>query len=278
MAQYNEEHSISFVDTSSEEYKNYKNDETNPDPRKDTWSTWKLIPSARPYFAPPPVKGNLIDVPGGNGSINLSTVLTGYPIYSDRTGSFQFDIMNTNVDSRGSKYWSEIYSELMEFFHGKELVAILNDDRAFYYKGVLTIGDYSPDKVNSKITINYDVYPYKRDLVASNEPWLWDPFDFVTGFINDYTSDIELTSGGTTSIMLLGRGMPVCPTINCADNGVVLHVVQNISFPELDGRDFTLKSGDNVVPEFIIKDGPPPVLFTLKGTGKVTIFYRGGSL
>ena len=60
----------------------------------NTWDTWWLIPSSRPVINPPGFKSNYIEIPGMDGSIDISTVLTGgYPTYSNRTGSIEYYVM-----------------------------------------------------------------------------------------------------------------------------------------------------------------------------------------
>ena len=85
---------------------------------KNTWDDWKILPTERPVFAPPKPKTTYIDIPGGNGALDLSESLTGYPIYENRTGSFKFRVMNDYVE------WHERYTEIMEHLHGRSMNAI----------------------------------------------------------------------------------------------------------------------------------------------------------
>ena len=41
----------------------------------NTWDDWHILAESRPVFAPPEPKTNYIDVPGGNGSLDLSELL-----------------------------------------------------------------------------------------------------------------------------------------------------------------------------------------------------------
>ena len=44
---------------------------------KNTWDDWHLIPKSRPLVNPPSVKTNVVDIPGGDGALDLSTALSG---------------------------------------------------------------------------------------------------------------------------------------------------------------------------------------------------------
>jgi len=145
---------------------------------KNTWDDWHLVPSTRPLFNPPVQKVKTLDIPGGDGLIDLSTSLTGYPVYQNRTGSIEFLVMN------GYKTWDNTYSDVMNYLHGRTMKAILEDDPDYYYEGRFTVNSWKSEKNWSKITIDYSVGPYKwaiHDSLDSN--WLWDPFSFVDGVI-----------------------------------------------------------------------------------------------
>ena len=61
---------------------------------KNTWDDWHLIPSTRPLVNPPSRKKNTVDIPGADGSLDLSNVVSGHPVYENRSGSFEFIVEN----------------------------------------------------------------------------------------------------------------------------------------------------------------------------------------
>lgn len=107
---------------------------------KNTWDDWHLIPTSRPLFNPPTVKSNLVEIPGGDGTLDLTTALTGRPTYNNRTGSWTFIVQN------GFKDWSALYSEIMVYLHGQKFKAILEDDPAYYYEGRFSVNQWKSDK------------------------------------------------------------------------------------------------------------------------------------
>jgi len=159
---------------------------------KDTWADWKLIPTSRPAFAPPPLKTKTIDIPGGNGSLDVSQALTRYPIYENRTGIIDFMVVNdfyeivTNTDE-----WYERYSEIANYLHGNRFRVTLDDDRKWFYVGKFAVDAWKSDKNYSTITISYTLEPYKwNHLYVGIDEWEWDTFNFTEDTINtDYMSD-----------------------------------------------------------------------------------------
>lgn len=144
---------------------------------KNTWDDWHLIPASRPLFNPPSVKTNYVDIPGGDGMLDLTTALTGHPTYSNRTGSWTFYVQN------GFKDWTALYSEIMVYLHGQHLKAVLEDDPAYYYEGRFSVNQWKSDPQWSQIVIDYNVGPYKKEIGNTGSDWLWDPFNFETGII-----------------------------------------------------------------------------------------------
>ena len=128
---------------------------------KHTWDNWHIAPSSRPVFNPPRQKVNTLDIQGGNGMIDLSESLTGYPVYNNREGSFEFIVMNDY------KPWQETYSDIADYIHGQKMRAVLEDDPQYYYEGRFSVNSWKSDKDWSKITIDYNVSPYKMRKVDS---------------------------------------------------------------------------------------------------------------
>lgn len=229
---------------------------------KNTWDDWHLIPSKRPSFNPPTVKSQYVDIPGGNGVLDLTESLTGYPLYNTRTGSWEFYVENR------FKPWDELYSEISNYLHGQKLRAILEDDPDFYYEGRFTVDEWNSDSWWSKITISYDVYPYKKELTSSLENWLWDPFNFETGIVREYG---ELEVNDTLTLEIPSRQEYICPKIIVtSSDGTGMNLQYN-------SKTYHLNDGENLLPEVTFGGG---VTVTLKftGNGTVSVDYQGGSL
>ena len=178
----------------------------------NTWKDWHLIPSSRPLFNAPKVKTNYIDLPGGNGSIDATQVLSSYIYYNNREGSNEFYVANGFGD------WATRFSEIMNYLHGKKVKVILSDDPGFYYRGRLAVNQWKSEKDFSKIVIDYILEPYKYEVLSTNDDWLWDPFNFYTGIIRKKSDYTEVHVNGypghlTYEMNFYPRAMPVVPII-----------------------------------------------------------------
>ena len=167
-------HSITFTDFS------------NPNDKANTWDDWHLIPYPRPHVAPPQQNRKTVDIPGKNGHVDISNILTGYATYKNRTGQWDFYVEND--------YWSwEVaYSSIMGFLNGNTFRIVLEDDPGYYYYGQCWVNAWQSDRTHSRITLEYDLYPYKNDIETSLDDWIWDPFNFETDTITEPLTDIVL--------------------------------------------------------------------------------------
>ena len=229
----------------------------------NTWDDWHLIPATRPVFNPPETKTHYVDIPGANGQIDLTESLTGYPVYENRTGSIEFYVAN------GYEDWDVIYSKILSYLHGKTHRAYPESESNgyFYYEGRFEVNKWTSDKWYSKITIDYDVYPYRKEPYSSTESWLWDPFDFELGIVREYG---DLVVDGTLEMTIDGRQEPIVPEITVdSDDGSGMTV-------KVGSTIYELEDGVNVIPSIVVSDESVTLTFT--GNGSVNIEYRGGLL
>lgn len=143
----------------------------------NTWHDWFIVPTSRPSINQPEVKEERLDLPGGNGDIDLTSVLTGYPVFKNRTGDLEFIAINTNEN------WALRYSKLASFLNGQKMYMILLDDPLWYYEGRFKVDNWTAGDSWSKVKVSYTLYPYKRSLTKVDEDYLWDTIDFENGII-----------------------------------------------------------------------------------------------
>ena len=138
---------------------------------KNTWDDWHLVPSSRPLINPPEVKTSYVELIGGDGFLDLTTSLTPKPTYENRTGSWEFFVINPGQLPSDTPFtdWTVLYSQIMAYLHGKKHTIILDDEPDYYYSGRLFVDSWRSSPGNSIITINYNVAPFKKKINGSKE-------------------------------------------------------------------------------------------------------------
>ena len=252
---------------------------------KNTWADWHLVPTTRPIATPPSVKTQVVDLPAGDGFIDLSELLTGDINYGSRQGSWAFI---AHPDYAWKESWETKYKEILRVLHGKVYKVWLEDDPNYYYEGRFSVAGWQPGANWSQVTINYTLKPFKKELYMSNEPWLWDPFSFVDGVIRNY-NEIELHYDPitTTQIMIVTGDERITPEFittgvgSSASDRIYMSVVTP---PGAEGSatgstSYRLSNGSNIFEDLRIKGRGVTLWFTPTANNQtVTIKYRGGWL
>lgn len=224
---------------------------------KHTYLDWGLLPKSRPTVAPPDVVTNYVDVPGLDGQLDLSEVLTGRVGYQTRDFSAEFLV----IDARNR--WYTLYSEILDTLHGQRVKIILDEDPVYYYMGRVTVNTLKSDRKTATISLKAVCDPYKLEIAGSLDDWLWDTFNFETGIIRDYKA---LTVDGTLTLTIPGTRRPCIPTITTS-------TAMTAAF---GSKEYALTAGDNRISGICITQGDNVLTFT--GNGTVSIDYRGGRL
>lgn len=224
---------------------------------KNTWDDWHLIPKTRPLFSSPPVKFNYIELSGTDSLLDLTTVMSGKPLYGNRSGSWTFIVENGFMD------WATLYSEIMVYLHGQKLKAILEDDPNYYYEGRFSVNDWKSNPDWSEIVIDYNVGPYKKHLLGSDD-WLWDTFNFETDTIRYYKN---LVVDGSLDVVVIGDMMDAVPVL--VSSAANMKLIYN-------GTTYNLDRGANQFRDVVISTGENNLRFV--GNGTISINIIGGRL
>lgn len=207
---------------------------------KHSFHNWRLMMRSRPIISPPTPKTMYVDVPGANGSLDLTDTLTGYTQYKNRKISFEFVVM------AGRAEWPAIYSEIMDALHGKVVEIVFDDDPHYFYKGRVTVGSWEAENVMTAIlTMTAEVEPFKTARFCDH-------------------SYRNLKVDGSLTVNVHGTCKPSVPSLTVSDD-------MHVSFM---GNTYTLTAGENTLPEIVIRQGKNLLEFT--GNGTVSIIYRGG--
>lgn len=252
----------------------------------DFCSKWHLVPEGKPIINPPGLKEKNFDNPGGDGIFDMTESLTGFPLFNQRTGTLSFLVLHDWEN------WPDVYSQIATFLHGRNVQMILNDDPEYYYNGRLKINQWASDRGRDRLTIDYNLDPYKLARWETNsENWLWDPFRFFDGNAVPRTDSVipfaqtqNIPYSGTKNIYIPGRdvGRPVTPVFTLSDGSTCTRF--RVYNPEVTGNTYvqkTLVVGENNHFMDCILSGFSPSnqnRIEIQGTGTISITYRAGKL
>lgn len=110
-------------------------------------------------LSPPEPKTYTVDIPGGDGVIDLTQSLTGDVAYKNRQQEFSFMVVNPDSFER-------VKTDVSNFLHGKEFDYQITMDPGYTYHGRFSVTDYShgmysyPGLVGT-FNVSIDADPYK---------------------------------------------------------------------------------------------------------------------
>lgn len=107
---------------------------------------------------PPSPKTYTLDIPGGNGKIDLTEVLTGNTVYDNRTQEFSFYAIAVED-------FEKLKTDVSNFLHGNSFDYKITMDPEYTYHGRFKVSGYSHGAYSigrvGIITISIDADPYK---------------------------------------------------------------------------------------------------------------------
>lgn len=188
-------------------------------------------------------KLNLIDIPGANGSKDISEQPAGRMMYKDRTITWTFALYP------GDK-WETKHAEVSNALNGLRCTIHLGTDWDWYYEGRLVVKEYNVDKALRQITVEAICKPYKRKFALSG-------------------GDFEVTTE-RADIRLHNEQLPVVPDFYADVEAEITWQGSSVVIaPEtwFSSLDIELPKGESVIG-----------LRATSAPGKVRILYREGSL
>lgn len=186
------------------------------------------IPPAEP-------KITMIDIPGGDGSVDLTEAL-GDVKYKDRNCKFTFSVLPTDD-------FEEKKREVSGLLNGLRCKITVDKDPDYYWIGRCSVDEYASDRNLHQIVIKAIVSPYKYKQEVTKV--------FVPGALN-----------GVRVVLYNGR-KPVCPVITAMQNDDI----RNDNFVYVFGE-----TGDHIIPE--VKLGFGENVFWVSSTNGMTFTYQ----
>ena len=192
----------------------------------------------------PEHREDYVEVPGRNGALDLSTVLTdGEPYYGSREFSA---ILESSEGTRMER--EERISKMVNQLDGWRHNIILPDDPEHYIVGRLRVNKLYSDTAHASVQVT-----------ATCDPWRYSKTETVVGLIATATEQ-------TVALVNLGR-RSVVPVIKVTGGDVTL--IFNNGFEEYT---WTLSPGEYIRAPLYLKTGS--TLLRYSGTGQVTLTYR----
>ena len=195
-------------------------------------------------ITPATPKTNYIEIPGADGSVDLTEV-HGEVKYYDRTLRFTFT-MNPSGDLSEAA-WEEKRTEVSNYLNGFACYITLDKDPTYCWNGRCVVDSYLSNKRLRQFVISATVRPYKmkRDETV------------VSFALSDKEKTVVIRNGKKT----------VYPVIDCTEsNTIITHGNSTFSFPagSHNTTDIKFVYGDNEL--------------RLSGSGTVTFRFLEGDL
>lgn len=193
-------------------------------------------------LTPAKPKTSYIDIPGGDGSLDLTEAL-GEVKFDNRDFTFTF-----SVNPSDEMTFDEKVMQVSNALNGKKCNITIDRDPDWYWVGRCTVDQYAQDRNLKKIVIKATVHPYKLKQTVT---------------VATYT----LVADVPQVVVLKNNRKSVVPEITCGANNMVVeanYLTKNLSAGTHKILDFQLVEGNNV--------------FKLSGSGSISFKYQEGAL
>ena len=212
---------------------------------KDTYTEYGLLLASK-SISLPEVRTNMIDVPGRDGLLDASEVLTGEVTYKNRTITLKL----TGVDTVSGKKWPATISDFCNKVHGKRVKVTFPEDTTHYYSGRCSVGQVELVKMMQAIPVTVDCDPWKY----KNAKTTVSRSDLSTSY---------------KQLSLPNERRPVIPTITVAQDTTLLWGSSTIN----------ISAGDHILPAIRLAAGSNTLKAKVaSGTGSITVTYQEASL
>ena len=180
---------------------------------------------------PAQVKTNYIDIPGADGTVDLTEAL-GDVKFKDRSCSFIFTCFPYEDFEVKKK-------QVSNFLNGKRCILVLDKDQQYYWEGRCFVSEYASDKNLRRIAVTANVAPYKMKRVVT---------------------DVIVPAGTKTLGTLINGRRKVVPTITLTAAATIV----------FEGNVYNLGVGTHNPPDFVLKYGENQVTVTCEKPVKFT--------
>ncbi len=181
-----------------------------------------------------------LDIPGSNGLLDASTVLTdGEPVYSNRTLTATFEC------SEGTRMEREArISRMVNWLDGWRMNITLPDDPLHYITGRVHVKRLYNDPAHASVQVD-----------ATCDPWRYN--------VSETSYGVQATTAAQTLTLVNSGRRAVVPTLTITGGSVLVAAGAN---------SWALGAGVYALPDLYLKSGTTPI--TYSGTGSLLVTYR----
>ncbi len=191
-------------------------------------------------FSAPEQKTEYWDIPGGNGLLDASTVLTdGEPVYNNRTLTATFEC------SEGTRLEREsMIGVMVNWLDGWRMNITLPDDPLHYITGRVHVKRLYNDPAHASVQVT-----------AICDPWRYNVAETVVG--------LQATATEQAHALVNAGRRAVVPTLTIIGGDVLL---------ASGGASWALSAGVYELPDLYLRSGSLPIKYS--GTGALLVKYR----
>lgn len=187
-------------------------------------------------------KLNLIEIPGADGSKDLSDQPAGRVVFSDRKITWTFALY-PGYD------WDATHSKVSGALNGARCRITLDTDPGYYYLGRVNVSKHKIDGLLRRITVEAACHPYKLKQQRTE----------VTAALGAEYTAVDLPNGR----------MPVVPTI----------IVTADTTLKFGGNTYAVSAGTHKLLGIELQEGDNTLEAKVSdGTGAITVLYQEGAL
>lgn len=230
---------------------------------RKTWDDYKLIPTSRPFVAPPTPKMKYLDIPGMDGKLDFTDALLGRPAFANRSGSWDF------INSGDIQTLDNIKT-LKKELNGRLMNVVLNGDPDYFYRGRVQLNSIDCDASGegTTFTIDYNLNPYKYSVDIMSNPT--SPVVTASSSIRPVTllktNSLRTTTVEEQTVILENRGPSTPCSAYCTGTNIYI---------EINFKKYFLNIGNNIN-VFTLPNGTTEI--KIYGTGIVHFYYAEGRL
>lgn len=189
----------------------------------------------------PEPRRTVIDVPGRDGVLDLTSALTPRVRYKNRKITLDFAMADYQ------RRWISLFSAIVTALHGKQVNVVIEPDTDYYWDAFVTVDMAKCDRNKGTVRVVLDAYPYKYKAAET-------------------TVTVNASYSGTL-VTLTNSQMAVKPRFLASSAVTITSGSKTYNLPANTETQFD---------DFILTEPSTEIIVT--GTGTVTITYREGIL